>query len=207
MTHQTQCRVCRHQMVRQGDAMKLLGRSNSDIARAMSAGGEAVSADSVGRHFLRGHADPSLKGTPSPQAAPLSAGDIEDLVLAGDAGDSLANLRADLAVLMGMDTSKMSPSATLALFAERRRINETIARIVPPPIPRQPDPPSLEEHLARVQAALGSDYEARWLVIQSWRTYKGMDPLPEEHKEAQIAYWKGTDEETTRMAAKQRGTR
>jgi hypothetical protein len=119
----------------------------------------ALSYDALKRHVRNGHVAPASGGSPLPSPTPRG-------------NDSLANLRADLAIVNAMDPTSMSPSAAMALMAERRRLNEVISRL-DPPIIESPESPTIAEFL-RIAMELGSAYpEFNSRLVEAWKRYKG----------------------------------
>lgn len=117
------CYACRSAHVDKIDALIREGRlSRREIARKYGIG--RVSVDN---HFKKGHVPPAGSGDP-PVIIP--------------SGDPLDILTTQRDVLDSIDVSKLAPAMQMALFAERRRTAEALAKMAPREVV---DPPSARE--------------------------------------------------------------
>lgn len=110
----TRCLACKSPRVIDIDAELNAGKPISSVARLTG-----VPYDSIKRHKRNGHITPPP--SMSPTVLPAVTGDSPEAVI-----------RSIVASLGAVDVSKMSTTATLALFAERRRAAESLSRIAGP---------------------------------------------------------------------------
>jgi hypothetical protein len=165
------CSVCLHPDHETADAQLRVKASYRSVAKRYG-----LSRDAVRRHVISGHVPPEpveeSTTTPDPTGPynPIDA------------------LRADLALVNGMDPATMSATAAMALFAERRRLNVELARL-DPPVVSPPETPTVAKFLEVVTAAVEEHPEIGRRIVSAWREYKGMAPTPERDDEAE-AKWR-----------------
>jgi hypothetical protein len=147
------CTVCRSDRVAEADAMLAAGRTLADVVRVTG-----LDRQALGRHRKHGHVVPP----PAPPSllSPMPRGT-----------DPLANLRADLELVNAMDPSQMSASAAMALFAERRRLNEAVARL-DPPVVTPPEVPTVAKFIELLDDVISRHPEEREKFMTAWKAYK-----------------------------------
>ena len=146
-----QCHVCIHPRREAIDLMIGTGRPIRRIAADFG-----VVYGSLLRHHRNGHVQSSKPSLPSPTPR---------------GSDPLANLRADLELVNAMDPTQMSPSAAMGLFAERRRLNEAVARLDPPMV-TPPEVPSVAKFIELLEDVVSRHPEERERFMTAWKAYK-----------------------------------
>jgi hypothetical protein len=144
----TRCAICNHRLVRDADSMFNQGASAAAVARMLGA-----SVQSAKRHRHSGHVTPPalvappnavnvaprVVRKPIPSAAssaapadPTAPSDPAVAVAPMTPAEQLEVLRDDLDSML---KGAISPTARLAIIAERRRVIETMYRVVGPAAP------------------------------------------------------------------------
>lgn len=115
--HVVMCRACRSAQVEEIDALLRDGRlSRREIGRRVGLG-----RGSIDGHVGRGHVAPAPLSLP---VAPVAS-----------TGDPLADLTAQRDALNAIDAATLSPAMQMALYSERRRTAESMAKLAPRDVP------------------------------------------------------------------------
>jgi hypothetical protein len=166
------CSICLSDQRVRVDQMVNDHRSTRSIEKATG-----LDYQSLGRHRRGGHVAPPAQSAPTGTGVPNPTGPYSPL----------DGLRADLAILNAMDPSTMSSSAAMALFSERRRLNEAVARL-DPPVVVEPETPTVGAFLRLLDEVIERHPEERDRFMAAWRAYRGDAPARERDYGAERKY-------------------